>query len=89
MIARPPRQVTINATPTLIGDITKPRPATRVLYYATGGNNIALGGSTVTYATGYPIASGKPDFNDPDQSNERYAITNAGTQVLFIQEYEA
>lgn len=88
MIARTPRKITVAATPTLIGDITKSRPVTRVLYYATAGNSIALGGSTVTYATGFPIAAGKPDFNDPDQSNERYAITNSGTQELYIQEYE-
>lgn len=88
MRARAPRQVTINSTPTLISDTTKPPPVTRVLYYASGGNSIALGGSGVSYATGFPMGAGKPDFNDPDQSYERYAITNTGTQTLYIQEYE-
>lgn len=86
MIALTPRKVTISTTATNICDTTIPRPVTRVIKYLSGGNAIALGGSGVTYANGYPLTA-DVDFEDRDSSAERYAITDAGTQDLYIQEY--
>lgn len=91
MQARPPRKVTVQSTATLIADTTKPPPHSRLYYYATGGNTISIGKSLAglsAYADGYPVGAGKPDFSDLDSTNERYAITNTGTQDLYIQEFD-
>lgn len=88
MRARPTRKVTITTSPTIISDSTKPPPVQTLLYYATGGNAIALCTSTQSYTEGFPVGSGKPEFKEPDQELVRYAITDSSTQVLWIREYE-
>ena len=75
------KQMTITTTPQLVGRVTE---SSQNIFVHTGGTMYFGGDNTVTSSTGFRLdANDKYNMIIPE-GNEVWAVTNTGSQTLYV-----